>query len=230
MGYYKELTRKIWFFVDKDGRRWYNFQWLYVFNRREKESRISQEKGSQTAKPEERCVERMREPDFEAVYQNYYYAIFSFVRSHVEQREAAQDLTGNIFLAVYKNWDKFDPEISSVSTWIYCIARNHLKNYYRNKKDEVSLEALGDGELMESLEDPSQPYRLLELREVLAQALNQLPDRDRKVLVLRYFAGRSNQEIAAELGLSHENTRVILSRTLKKLKTILIKNGFSLEE
>lgn len=166
---------------------------------------------------------------FEVVYEEYYYAILSFVRSHVAQVEIAQDLTSNIFLAAYKNWDRYDPNMGTMSTWLYCIARNRLKNYYRSKRNDISLDAAGEIGLDMHLEMVDRMQRVIEIRDALADVLVKLPERERKIIVLRYFAEKSNQEIASIMDLSHENIRVILMRTLRKLRKMLDQNGFVME-
>lgn len=172
----------------------------------------------------------MHKIDFATAYQSNYHTVFAFVRSHISQLETAQDITSNIFLAAYRNWDKFDPGRSSVSTWLYCIASNQLKNYYRDRKDQVSLEGLEEEGTVGLLVDPGRPYELMELREVLAQALERLPERSRNIVILRYFAGKDHREISEIMGISYENTRVILTRALKELKKMLICDGIRMEE
>ena len=166
---------------------------------------------------------------YEQMYEAYYQSVYAFVRSHVHQTEAAQDLTADVFLAAYRNWEKFDPQVGSIATWLYCITRNRLKNYYRSQRDQVSLEELQEkGELR--LWDGKQAQRITELRDALARILASLPERNRQIVVLRYFGGKSNQEIADIMQMSHENVRVTLTRTLKKMQDLLKENGFDLEE
>lgn len=166
---------------------------------------------------------------YEQMYQAYYQSVYAFVRSRVGQVEAAQDLTSDVFLAAYRNWEKFDPQIGSISTWLYCITRNRIKNYYRSQREQVSMEEMQEkGEL--PLLDSNQAQQITELRDALARVLELLPDKNRQIVVLRYFGGKSNQEIAEIMGITHENTRVMLTRTLKKMQDMLKEHGFSLEE
>lgn len=166
---------------------------------------------------------------YEQMYEAYYQSVYAFVRSHIHQVEAAQDLTADVFMAAYRNWEKFDPQVGSIATWLYCITRNRLKNYYRSQRDLVSIEELQErGELQ--LLDGNQVQRITELRDALARILESLPDRNRQIVVLRYFGGKSNQEIAEIMEMSHENVRVTLTRTLKKMQDLLKENGFDLEE
>lgn len=168
--------------------------------------------------------------DFDAVYRKYYYPILAFLQTHVNETEDAQDLASAVFLSAYRNWEKYDPELASISTWLYCAARNQLKNYYRNRKPVISLELLMDRGEGDSLLEDARFQCVTEWREVLKHALASLPERNRQVVVLRYYAGKSNQEIAEILQITQENARVILTRSLKKLQNTLNEAGFTLEE
>jgi DNA-directed RNA polymerase specialized sigma24 family protein len=49
--------------------------------------------------------------------------------------EDAKDLTGEVFLAGFKSYEKYDSTKSSLASWLYVITNNRLKNYYRDKKN-----------------------------------------------------------------------------------------------
>lgn len=168
---------------------------------------------------------------FIEVYQEWHDVIFRYIRSHVNQYEAAQDLTQNVFTAAWKHWGDYDSASGSMRAWLYCIARNLLKNYYRDKKSIISLEELHLSGLLEPTGDDFQnAVYLMESRSALNRALKGLPERSRQVVVLKYFSEKSNQEIADLLGLSNGNVRVILTRSLQKIYESLKQDGFLLEE
>lgn len=100
------------------------------------------------------------------------------------------------------------------------VIRNKLKNYYRDSKglDELD-ENIADNILME--DEVISAIRLSQLRNQLADALMTLNDLQRQVVVLKYFSDLHSKEIAARLGISPENVRVILSRSIAKLSKIM---------
>ena len=59
---------------------------------------------------------------------------------------------------------------------------------------------------------------LEELRRLLAEKLGRLPEKQQKVIIMRFFQEKEFDEIAAALGTTSGNVRVILSRTLDKLE------------
>ena len=81
-----------------------------------------------------------RDAVFESFYTKYYDRVYWYIFKRVNHIEESQDLTADIFCACYKYFDSYDPEKSSVGTWLYVIVNNKLKNYYRAKKSDISLD------------------------------------------------------------------------------------------
>lgn len=156
-------------------------------------------------------------PPFETVYDRYYFNVFRYVSKHLDSRQDAEDLAGEVFLYCYEHYADYDPEKSAVSTWLYLVANSRLKNHYRGRREWVDMEEVQDflaaegGELERSV-------WLEQLRGELGKALAQLPERQRRAVVMRFFEERDYAEIAAALDTSEGNVRVILSRTLDKLE------------
>ena len=168
---------------------------------------------------------------FEAVYAEYYPKLLAFVCKRVGNVETAQDIVQSVFLSCYRNWDKYDLQRGGVGTWLYCIARNKVKNHYRDQKDSVSIDALaleGGQEIADQLARCH--FEMLENRDALARALECLPQRNRDVVILSYFGEYTDQEVAEYMNLSHGNVRAILSRSRKLLAQHLKQDGFMEEE
>lgn len=62
----------------------------------------------------------------------------------------------------------------------------------------------------------------MDCREQVAEALQALDDRSRKVIVLRFFDKRTPMEIGQILGIDEGNVRVIQNRALKKLRSVML--------
>ena len=75
---------------------------------------------------------------------------------------------------------------------------------------------------------PEREYDARELEQTIAGFVKGLPARDRKVFVRRYFFLETAAQIGAQYGLRESNVLMILSRTRKKLKQYLIKEGYDL--
>lgn len=128
-------------------------------------------------------------------------------------------------------WDSIPPNRPvSLKLYLARIARNLAFDRFRSR----CREKRGGGAVVLALEElrecaaPGQPGDSLDARE-LAGAVNtflkKLPRREREVFLRRYFHLETAPEINRELGISEGNVRAILSRTRKKLRAYLIKEG-----
>ncbi len=155
---------------------------------------------------------------FALLVDKYKERIFALVYAKVGQFQDAEDLTQDIFLNAYKKlstlrrWDNFYP-------WLYSIAANRCKNFYRAQKEQVETMNLLARNLnhQADVDADSEAVRVEQLHEALAS----LPEMHRQVLVLRYMAGMKSKEIAETLRVSPNTIDQRLVRARAKLKTIL---------
>ena len=162
-------------------------------------------------------------PDFEVLYQEHYNRVLSYVKKKITSIEDAEDLVSEVFVYCYKQYDEYDPEKSSVTTWLYLIVNSRIKNYYR---DHVSY---ADYDIAEQIvEDDSidldRGIYLEQLHEAVMNALQTLPERQRNVILYRCFQDLSYDEIALKLNTTPGNVRVLYSRAIDKLS--LLKDSY----
>lgn len=156
--------------------------------------------------------------DFGAAYDQQVRRVYGYLAYRVESKEAAEDLTQQTFESALAAWDRFDPARAPLGVWLLTIARNLLVDHYRSRDagrrlplDAVAEDRLGSGQ--------EQPRLGLEPR--LAAALEELSDREREIIALRFGADMSGAEIAAATELSLANVHQILSRSLRRLRASL---------
>jgi len=151
-------------------------------------------------------------------FNTYYLKIFHFFCSHMSDYTQAQDLAGEVFLRAASAWRTYDASKGAISTWIFTIAQNILKDYWKKKKFEmVELEEAQDNINVEEIAER------LEESEALTKAMSFLSEKEREVIRLKYFGGLKNTEIAELTGLSASNTAVMAYRALEKLRERLEK-------
>lgn len=150
------------------------------------------------------------------IYKEYNRKVFYyFIGKHLDEDDA-EDLTANVFVKFYDKSDFFDPSKSSPSTLIYRIAHNTLIDFWRVRKQHSEL----DEEIAyhdETLDNILTEETLTEL----AQALMQLPDRERALIILVYYDNKTLKEAAEILKISYSNSKIIMKNTLSKLKDFL---------
>ena len=159
----------------------------------------------------------MNDQIFEAFYAEYYDRVFKYIVKKTGNFHAAEDLTMDTFTACYRHFENYDESKASLGTWVFTIASNKLKNYYRGEKTFAELQE--NSSVSDGMEDAViEAQHLAEMRDVLADALETLNEVQQQVIVLKYFKGKNSKEIARITGLSSDNVRAIASRTVKKLK------------
>ena len=153
---------------------------------------------------------------FEEIYRDFKDKVESYIRARVNDHHVAEDLASDVFFKVYKNIERYDPEKAAVSTWVFTIVSNTLKNYYRDRKSTASLDDM-EGFEPSFEEDMDRAMRLDEIRQYLDEVLEDLDETRRRILLMRYYDEMKTKDIADALGMTAGNVRVILTRTLKKL-------------
>jgi RNA polymerase sigma-70 factor (ECF subfamily) len=166
-------------------------------------------------------------PDFAQWFRDHQPAVYRYVRFRVASREAAEDVTSQVFMKALRALDRYDPARAAPRTWLLRIARNavtdHLRSLRRRSSLHVSLDHVPD--LVADV--PGQEERVLraERIEALLNASRELSPSDQEILSLRYGSGLGNQEIADALKVSANAVAVRLHRALARLKTVVEKQG-----
>lgn len=148
-----------------------------------------------------------------ALYEEYHGKILSYMRARIGAGPQAEDLCSEVFVKVCENLDRFDESKSSLATWIYSIARNTLTDWYRTRRvwDEIP-ETLEDGS---SVEDDLCNAESLEM---LADALEALDERERDIIIGRYYEERTLRELAERMDISYAYIKVLHNKALASMK------------
>jgi RNA polymerase sigma-70 factor (ECF subfamily) len=132
----------------------------------------------------------------------------------------AEDALQEVFIKVYENAHRFEPK-AKVSAWLHRITANYCLNLLRQRRPQESLDQ-GNGPVVPN--SGATPLEALEERDLthrLQEALEALPENQRRALILKRFGGLSYQEIAAEMGLSPQAVDGLLKRARQFLKKAL---------
>lgn len=164
-----------------------------------------------------------RQQEFEQFYNDHYRRVLHYVQSKISCAEDAEDLTSDVFVYCFDHFEDYDPAKSAITTWLYLIVNSRVKNYYRDHMSFADFEQVSDF-LVDSHLDLDQGIYIEQLHNALMDAIHTLPERQREIVMLRYFYNYSHEEIATKLGISPVNTRVLLSRALKKLTSFNASN------
>ena len=158
---------------------------------------------------------------FARVYSEHVWIVYGFLAYRLRDQTAAEDLTQATFEHALRAWGRFDPRKGSERTWLMTIARNLLIDHHR--RDRSSRIEIDEG-MLPVVAGPE--ARDTSSHEIV-EALSRLGDRDREVIALRFGGDLTGPEIAALLGLTLANVQQILSRSLRKLRSMLDDAGYS---
>ncbi len=154
--------------------------------------------------------------EFARVYEEHVWRVYGFLAYRLHDRDVAEDLTQATFERALRAWSRFDPRRASELTWLLAIARNLLIDHHRRDKSDRNEPI--DERLLPRVPGPEQRAQAA---PELSDALAQLSDRDREALALRFGGDLTGPEIAELMDLTLANVQQILSRSLRKLRTLL---------
>lgn len=110
---------------------------------------------------------------------------------------------------------------TNMRAWLYLVARNLCFNSMKKEKNAVPSDLREMPERQGIQADVLEEVLQNERRKILWDALCRLGSQRREILILQYFGGFSQKEIAALLHLSEQNVRVQVHRAKKELKSFL---------
>lgn len=154
---------------------------------------------------------------FEKLFLCYNAKVYNFVAATLYDKRMAEDITQNVFLAVWEHRESIDPD-KSFSAYLFTIARNMVFRqtekmlnayHYAEKVKERSTEL--DHTMEEELNS-----RFLE--ESVEKLIAKLPDARRKIFEMSRKEGLSNKEIAARLSISEKTVENQITRSIHFLK------------
>lgn len=142
---------------------------------------------------------------FRFIVEKYTIIMYQYIVIRIFNKEDIEDLIQNIFISFYKSIERFD-ENKPVKPYLFKIAINELKMYYRSKKQTVSLNEdiyLSDDRLQDNILDIDNYLKLLNNQE--------------KEIFIRLNEGYKIEEIAKEVKKPINTVKSIIRRARKKL-------------
>ncbi|MFI5945634.1 SigE family RNA polymerase sigma factor [Streptomyces uncialis] len=160
----------------------------------------------------ERRTEPSAEQAFTAYVQERRASLYATAYHLTGDRFEAEDLLQSALFSTYRAWDRISDKAAVGGYLRRTMTNLHISAWRRRKLNEYPTE-----ELPETAGD-TDAMRGTELRAVLWQALARLPELQRTMLVLRYYEGRTDPEIAEILGISVGTVKSSIWRSLRRLR------------
>jgi RNA polymerase sigma factor (sigma-70 family) len=154
-----------------------------------------------TAEEYNKCVDR------------YSDNIYRFVLKHLKDEDASKDVVQDTFTKVWVKKNTIDA--AKAKSYLFTTAHHTLIDVVRKNKPRAEVEAIDKESFQRPLEN-------MDLQDILHDALDQLPELQKTVVLLRDYEGYAYDEIGEITGLKESQVKVYIFRARKRLKEILV--------
>lgn len=156
---------------------------------------------------------------FDVLYDRYQHVVYRFARAMTGSHDAAEDITQEVFVALFTDAERYDERRAAFSTYLYGMVRN-LSRARLRKDRRLSLPGASSLTIESERDDPQVEIERAELAALVRRALLRIPSRYRELILLCDLHGLSYQEAAAvvESSVGAVRSRLHRGRQLLKLR------------
>jgi len=168
-----------------------------------------------------KAVARGDERALAQLYDNYRVILFGLLVRILNSREEAEDVLQEVFLQVWRRAKDFDETRGKPFTWLVTLARSRAIDRLRSlgARDRVAQASVR--EASEEVSDAANDTFRSEQRALVTSALSQLPEEQKRPLVLAYFDGLTQSEIATTLNAPLGTVKTRMRAGMMKLREVL---------
>lgn len=158
--------------------------------------------------------------NFKRFFQEYFEPVYRFVQHFTAETEVAKDIAQDSFVRLYEKRENFT-SVEQAKSFVYITAKNLCMDYFKHKRIEEQYRE----EYEPEEETPSylEEITYQETLRMVRAAIDQLPPKSREIM-LKALDGKSNNEIAEEMGISINTLKTLKKSAYKTLRTILNKH------
>jgi RNA polymerase sigma-70 factor (ECF subfamily) len=183
---------------------------------------VRREKAERLADEELMPLVGRKDPEaFEVLYDRHGGVAYSLAYRIVGDRAAAEEVTQEAFISVWRSGARFDAARGSVRSWLLSVVRNRAIDFLRSKAGRAPKLDFDDDSALEQRPAAERTEEEALRRETAGEirgALGKLPGEQSKVIELAYFGGFSHSEIAEILGLPMGTVKGRMRLGLEKIR------------
>lgn len=172
-------------------------------------------------------AERRDRQAFALIFDHFAPRLETYLQKQGLPRDEAEDIAQDVLTTVWVKSALFDPEKSSLATWIYRIARNRRIDRLRRTRNVMPLDDTEVETLLVDTETPDTALAAGQEAQALRGALKELPEEQRQLVQLSYFEGMSQSEIATHARLPLGTVKSRLRLAFNRLRLSLSSRGVS---
>jgi len=177
---------------------------------------------------EKELIARIRSnpQDFEIIYNKYFDRIFGYIVKWTLDYDLAKDICSEVFLKAFLSIQKFKWTNTPLIIWLFKIAQNEIRQYFRNKKYKPEHLSANVPQFKQPI-SPSAEQEKIEVENQLIKSektknliknLNQLSEKERECISLKFIENLTYEEISQVLSLKTGTVKSHISRGFVKLK------------
>ncbi len=134
---------------------------------------------------------------------------------------AAEEVTQEVMIALWRKASYFDPAKAGASTWVFTIARNLQIDRLRRTRSRTAANVLDPSDESEMSPSGEDITLVAEREDGVRKALESLPDDQAAIVRLSFFAEKPHAEIAQQLGIPLGTVKSRVRLALNRLRTLL---------
>lgn len=167
-----------------------------------------------------REAQKGKSEHFGLLYDHYSPQIYRFIYIKVSHKQEAEDLTHEVFLSAWKNIENYNYKGLPFSSWLYQIARNRVIDFYRTRKQALSIDQVSENAFSEN-QDLDQIIDKEASISKVKESIKKLAEDYQNIIILRFIEDLSTSEISKVINKSEGAIRIMQYRAIRKLKEIL---------
>jgi RNA polymerase sigma-70 factor (ECF subfamily) len=167
------------------------------------------------------AVARGDESALAALYDRYNSILLGLLLRILHSRSEAEDVLQEVFLQIWQRAANFDEARGRGFTWMVTLARSRAIDRLRSLQSRQRADDTAMQNAPEQSGDASDDAYHAEQREIVRTALAEIPEEQRRALLLAYFEGLTQSEIAARLGQPLGTVKTRMRSGMGKLRELL---------
>ena len=151
--------------------------------------------------------------NWDSVVNNELPRLYNYFRYRLGDESVAEELTSVVLEKAWTKRQRYRKDRAAFATWLFAIAQKEVLMCFRKRRITLPISMAEDvtGETIEDVVQHSQDIKQL------SRLLENLPEREREIVALKFGGDLNNREIAVVMELSESNVGTILNRVLQKL-------------
>ncbi|HEV7397462.1 MAG TPA: sigma-70 family RNA polymerase sigma factor [Pyrinomonadaceae bacterium] len=167
------------------------------------------------------AIAKRDEAALASLYDRYRLILFGLLVRILGSREEAEDILQEVFIQVWRRAADFDAERGKPFTWLVTLARSRAIDRLRQLSARERLATASAQEAPPEASDAASDTYRSEQKEIVAGALGQLPEDQKQTLLLAYFEGLTQTEIASRLNTPLGTIKTRMRTGMIKLRELL---------